>query len=120
MEVSWEISNLFRKKPKAFRENEDYIFVNFKDTDITGIKIIAGDYRGIIYYYQKARVVEEGEMAKLQFGYNIVNPGQYDTELLQNDDKFITMIGDILTQILMDKSNTDEQIRTDDSKEFNI
>lgn len=102
------------------KEGKDYIFINFKDTDITGIQMIAGEYEGVVYHYEKARVVEEGEMARLQFGFTIVHPGKHDIDLLQKDEDFVTIMGDILTQILMDKAKADEQIRTNDSEEFNL
>jgi hypothetical protein len=101
-------------------EGKDYTFINFKDTDITGIQIIAGEYQGVVYHYQKARVVEEGELARLQFGFTIVHPGKHDIDLLQKDENFVTIMGDILTQILMNKAKADEQIRTDNSEEFDL
>jgi hypothetical protein len=102
------------------KEGKDYIFINFKETDITGIQIVAGDYQGVVYHYLKARVVEEGALARLQFGFTIVHPGNHDIDLLQKDENFVTLMGDILTQILMNKAKADEQIRTDDSEEFNL
>ena len=101
-------------------EGKDYTFINFKDTDITGIQIIAGEYQGVVYHYQKARVVEEGELARLQFGFTIVHPGKHDIDLLQKDENFVTIMGDILTQILLNKAKADEQIRTDNSEEFDL
>ena len=120
MEVLWVMSNLFRKKPKMLEEGKDFVFINFKDTDITGLQIIEGEYAGVVYHYHQAKVVEEGEMARLQFGFTIVHPGKHDIDLLQKDENFVTIMGDILTQILMNKAKADEQIRTDDSEEFNL
>ena len=120
MEVSWAISNLFTKKPKMLKEGKDFAFINFKNTEITGIQIIEGKYKQVVFHYHKVRVVEEGELARLQFGFTIVHPGEHDIDLLQKDEEFVTIMGDILTQILMDKAKADEQVRTDNSEEFNL
>lgn len=101
------------------KEEVDYTFVDFENTDLTGICLLMDDYHGVIYHYHSARVVEEGEIARLQFGYTIVHPGKCDPDALQNDEKFHTIMGDILTIILAKKSE-DEQIRTDDSQEFSV
>ena len=45
---------------------------------------------------------------------------QIAIDLLQNDEKFVTIMGDILTQILMNKAKADEQIRTGNSEEFDL
>ncbi len=115
----WE-KLLFWKKPKMLEEGRDYGFIEFKDTEITGIQILAGDYKGVVYHYEKARVKEEGEIARLQFGFTIVNPGNHDIDLLQKDENFVTIMGDILTQILLSKAKADEQARTDNSEEFDL
>jgi hypothetical protein len=75
-------------------------------------------YKGVIYHYQKARVLEEGEFARLQFGYTIVHSGEHDIDDLTNDEKLHTIMGDILTIILEKQAN--EQARTNNNQEFNI
>ena len=62
--------------------------------------------------------MEEGELARLQFGYTIVHPGNHNIDDLTNDEQLHTIMGDILTNILTAQSN--EQIRTDYSKELNL
>ncbi len=74
------------------------------------------EFNGVIYHYNKARVVEEGEIARLQFGYTIVHPGNFNIDDLNSNEKFRIIMGDILTEILTRKTQ-DEQIRTDYSKE---
>jgi len=107
----WETIQ-FWKRPKMPKEGKDYVFIPFKDSDITGIQIIEGDYKGVVYHYHKVRVVEEGELARLQFGYTIVSPGEHDMDVLNSDEGFVTIMGDILSQILLSKAE-DEQTRTD-------
>ena len=65
------------------------------------------------------RVIEEGALARLQFGFSIVSSGEHDIDLLQNDTEFVTIMGDLLTEIMLAKAN-DEQNRTNDSQEFNL
>ena len=117
METLWE-KLLFWKKQKMLKEGVDYHFFDFKDSDITGIELLMKEYRGVIYHYQKARVLEEGEFARLQFGYTIVHPGEHDIDDLTKDENLHTIMGDILTTILANQAN--EQTRTDNNQEFDI
>jgi hypothetical protein len=112
----WETIQ-FWKRPKMLEEGKDFVFIPFKDSDITGIQIIDGEYKGVLYHYHKVRVAEEGEVARLQFGYTIVSPGEHDIDVLNSDEGFVTIMGDILTQIIMGEAK-DAQTRTDDTEEF--
>ena len=117
METLWE-KLLFWKKQKMLKEGVDYHFFDFKDSEISGIELLMDTYKGVIYHYQKARVVEEGEFARLQFGYTIVHPGEHDIDDLTKDDNLHTIMGDILTTILATQAN--EQIRTDDNQKLDL
>ena len=99
-------------------EGKDFDFIDFNDSPITGVEIKSGEYIGVVYHYGKVRVVPQGEMGVLQFGYTIVNPGKHDIDALTNDENFSIMMGDILTEILMNKEN--EKIRNHDNQEFDI
>lgn len=102
---------------KKYKEGIDYQFIDFNDSELTGIGLLIDGYKGVLYHYHKARVVEEGEIARLQFGYTIVNPGEHDIDTLTNDEKFHTIMGDILSEILLTKQTHDEQTRTDNTQE---
>ena len=117
METLWE-KLLFWKKQKMLKEGVDYHFFDFKDLKVTGIELLMEKYKGVIYHYQKVRVVEEGEFARLQFGYTIVHPGEHDIDGLTKDENLHTIMGDILTTILANQAN--EQTRTDNNQEFDI
>lgn len=110
-------NKLTKKKPKMLKEGEDYTFVNSDDGNVTGIYMLKGKYEGVLYHYHKARVVEEGELARLQFGYTIVDPGKHDPDELTNDEEFSIIMGDILTTILLQKAEN-EKTGNDDSTEF--
>jgi len=125
MATLWDlIRNLSWWKMKL-KEGRDYIFIDLEresydgETDtITGIQIIKGKYKDVVYHYNKARVVEEGALAVLQFGFTILHPGKHDIDVLQNDAELVTIMGDLLTEIMLAKAN-DEQNRTNNSQEFN-
>lgn len=101
-------------------ENVDYSFINFENTDLTGIALLKSPFDGVVYHYGRARVVEEGLLARLEFGYTIVSPGKHDIDELQNNSEFHTIMGDILSLILSEKAQQDESIRADDSEESNL
>ena len=73
------------------------------------------DYESILYHYQEARIVEEGEFGRLQFGYSIIHPGNHTITELHEDENFVTFMGELLQQILEMKTN--EPIRTDYNQE---
>ena len=104
--------NFGRKTKKVPKEGEDYKFVDFTNSNLTGIMVLKGEYAGVVYHYGKVRVKEQGEFATLEFGYTLVNPGKHDIDLLQNDDNFVTIMGDILSEILTKQAN--ETIRNHD------
>ena len=108
----------WKRKQVGYKEEVDYQFIPSDDEQITGIGILKGKYAGVLYHYGKARVVEEGEFARLYFDYTIEHTPNFTVHDLTIDQEFHTMIGDILTDILMKQSN--ETIRNDDTKEFDI
>jgi len=119
MGTLWEkLTQFFSKRKKMPKENEDYRFIDFTDSELTGIQILKDEYAGVVYHYGKVRVKEQGEMGVLEFGYTLVNPGKHDINLLQKDDNFVTIMGDILTEILTKQAN--ETIRKNDTEEFNL
>lgn len=105
MEALWEKLLFWRKKKVVPREGKDYKFIDFSDNTMTGIELLTGEYAGVVYHYGKVRVKEQGEMGVLEFGYTIVNPGKHDIDLLQKQEEFVTIMGDILTEILMNQAH---------------
>jgi hypothetical protein len=101
-----------------YKEGIDYQFIQSDDDQITGIGILKGKYAGVLYHYGKARVIEEGEFARLYFDYTIEHPHTFSVHDLTIDQEFHTMIGDILTDILMKQSN--ETIRDHNTEELDI
>jgi hypothetical protein len=111
MAALWE-KILFWKKPKNPILNKDYQFYNLPESDLTGIRLLTGDYRGVIYLYGRVGIEEKGVVASLQFDYNVIDAGNHTKESLQSDDNFVTIIGDILRELLING-----QTRTIDTEE---
>lgn len=112
-----------KKKTQKFKykEGKHWQFVNpdgynFEDTPVTAIGILMKEYKGVLYHYHKARILEEGEGARLQFGYTILKSGEHDIDDLTKDEKFITIMGDILSDIIMAQKQY-EQTRINNFKE---
>ena len=70
-------------------------------------------------YYTRAGVVEEGYLARLKFGYMIIDSGDYTKKYLESDEKFVIMLGDILTELIMMEEKI-EPTRTLYSEESNL
>jgi hypothetical protein len=116
METLWNILTRW-KKPKMLKEGTDYTFVNSDNGNVTGVYMLQGKYKGVLYHYHKARIVEEGALARLQFGFTIIDPGTHDPDELTNDQEFSTIMGDILQTILLAKIEN-EKTGNNDSQEF--
>jgi hypothetical protein len=114
----WEKLQFWKKKQMKLEKGIHFDYVDFDNTDITGIILMVEEFKDVIYHYHRAELKEEGGVARLSFGYTIVSPGNHDIDGLNKNENFHTIMGDILTEILIAKAD-DEQIRTDYSKEFN-
>ena len=101
-----------------YQVDEDFQLVQSDDGKITGIGILKGKYAGVLYHYGRAKIVEEGEVARMVFDYTLINTGSFTLHELQTDEEFHTMIGDILTLILMESDN--EKTRNNYSEELDI
>ena len=110
----------FKKKPMTPQYNVDYVLIDSDEGDITGVGIKKGKFAGVLYHYGKARINEEGELARLQFSYTIVSSPTIPIDDLIVDEEFHNFIGDILTDILMSQQNHYEEIRNNDPKEFAV
>jgi hypothetical protein len=99
-------------------ENVDYRFVNFEGTDITGLELLVDKFKGVVYHYHRARVEEQGELATLKFGYTLIFPGEHDIDELNKNQEFHNLIGEILSQLLMEKVRYDESFGNSNTKEF--
>jgi hypothetical protein len=119
MAALWEKLK-FWKKSKMYKEGVDYRFVDVNNSEITAIELLLDNYENVVYHYHKARIKEEGEVARLQFGYTLLNSGNYDIDELNTDQQFHVIMGDILTQLLISKEKDDEQIRNNNSSKFDL
>ena len=116
MVTLWEKLLFWKKKqksPEDYKEDTHYRFVNSEMDDITNIELMIEGCEGVIYHYQQARVIEEGEFARLEFGYSIVCSGDHGIEELKSSLEFQSIMGDILSKMIMVKN---EQIRTDNTE----
>ena len=94
------ITNLFNKTLKEGRDFEVYPGIDF-----TGIRIIKGKYKNVIYQYDKIAIKEEQlDIPILSFHYTIHESGNHNKEALKNDAKFHNMIGDIAVTLLTSKA----------------
>ena len=122
MATLWEKIQFWKKNPKMLKEFKDYRLFDYESIDnrqATGIEILQGEYEGVLYHYQEARVVEEGEFGRLQFGYSIIHPGKYTITELHEDANFVTIMGEILTEVLMKKLDN-EQTGKNNPQKFGV
>ena len=88
----------FRKKPKR----PEY----FVDNRPQGLffSVIGGNYDGVIVTYNSAEFLEDDGMAKLKFNFKIIYAGTHDETLLTNDQNFVTILGDILQDYIINRT----------------
>jgi hypothetical protein len=118
----WENLQFWKNRPmKKFKEFKDYRLFDYEDASgrqATGIELFVEGYEEVLYHYQEARVVEEGEFGRLQFGYSIIHPGNHTVTELHEDENFVTIMGEILTQVLMKKLN--DETGKDNTQKFGV
>lgn len=110
MAALWEKLLFWKKQTKP-----KYKFVNYQE-NATCLEITAGKYAGVIYSYGTVKFSQEFGLPKLSFGFDILYSGEYDLITLQNDQDFVTIMGDILTEIIIEN----EPIRTNNSEESDL
>jgi hypothetical protein len=103
-----------------YKEDIDYKFIDIENSDITAVELLIDNYEGVVYHYHKSRIKEEGGVARLQFGYTLLDPGKHDIDELNSSSEFHTIMGDILTILLMSKAKEDESFRNNNTKKFNL
>lgn len=119
MEALWQKLQ-FWKKPKTPKEGVDYKLYNFPDSDVTGVHLLKGEYRDVVYCYGKVKFVEEGGLGRMNFSFEIIESGEHDINVLKEDEKFVTMMGDILTHLILTEPVYNESTRADDTKESDL
>lgn len=105
-------NKLTKKQSKMLKQGEDFVFFDSDDKTVTGIHLIRGKYKDVLYHYHKVRIVEDEGFARLQFGFTIVDSAGHDPDELTNDQEFSIIMGDILQTILLAKIE-DEKNRND-------
>jgi predicted restriction endonuclease len=106
MATLWEKLQFWKKQKLKYK-------FQYREGDSTWVEITSGTYAGVIYSYGTVKFVPESGVAKLQFNYNILHSGEHDLEGLQNDAEFVNVMGDILTEIIIEN----EPIRTNNTEE---
>jgi len=122
METFWEKIQFWKNwmKPKTPKEGVDYEFYNITNSDLTGIRLLKGSYRGVTYYYGVVKLIEQGMLANLKFEFKVIDSGTHDEDSLQSDEKFVTILGDILTELIISEKATNEQTGTDNTEKFDL
>lgn len=80
--------------------NRDYIIENVEDAFFI-VKIIKGDFNNIMYKYDRISVDHSSYLPKLSFHYTIIGAQQYSLKDLQESEEFVTLMGDILTDLIL-------------------
>jgi hypothetical protein len=110
----------FWKKKMKPQHNVDYVLLDSDDKSKTAVGVKTGKFAGILYHYNKARLTEEEDHARMTFSYTVISTSKIPIEDLIQDAEFQNFIGDILTDILMSQAEANEKIRDNDSEEFDI
>lgn len=97
---------MFWKKKQ--KKTPEYRFHDFAEQDSTWVEITSGEFNGIVVTYGTVKFVEEGELGRLAFSYDILHSGEHDVDVLKSNEEFTTILGDILTKIIIEN----ESVRT--------
>lgn len=100
-----------RKKPKLDR---DYILQ--EQGELLIVKITRGKFSNILYRYDKVSIEETGLLPRLKFHYTLIYPNKFSAEHLTNSSEFVTIMGDILSDIVLSNGKNNE-VRTHHNQE---
>jgi len=85
------------------KECVDYVFVEKASSDFYSVKLLTGQWTGVIYTYGTVNIREdkENDVAILQFQYKIEEtPEEFGSDALMESPSFKNYIGSILSCIL--------------------
>ena len=102
------------------RHNVDYVLIDSDDGEKTGVGILKGKFAGVLYHYGKAKLTEEEAFARMTFDYTVVTTPKIPVDELMRDQEFQYMLGEILTDILLNYKVKNEETGNYDSEEFDI
>ena len=94
-----------------------YTFANTSG-ETQHLRVLSGDYEGIVFAYNNVRVHEETEQARFEFTFDVVeNPNMVDT----SGESFTMILGDILVDVIENQMQQGKdflnETRGNDSKE---
>lgn len=89
---------MFWKKPKKI----EYRFQQSPWDDATWVEITSGKYSGVIFSYGMVKLNQDSYIPQLSFDYKIHELGTHTMEHLTGNEEFITIMGDILTEIIIE------------------
>jgi len=97
-------------------EGVDYCYI-FPDNDKESIhiRLLSGQYEGVVYKYGKVGVVEEDDKAYLQFNYDVI---ESSIEGIEEDTNFKNAIGDLLTHLMTKQLNNEGSVDEDRTDYF--
>ena len=94
-----------RNSPTDQTKNKKYVFVQREGDDFSCVKLLQGQYKGIIYKYGKVGFAKEENpdgTLPMKFDYDIIfNP--HETSI--DKQEFIDYIGDILIELMEKQIN---------------
>ena len=98
----------------------DVISYTFANTsgETQHLKILTGEYEGIVFAYNNVRIHEESQQARFQFTFDVLeNPNLVDT----STESFTMVLGDILVDVIESQMKQGKdflnETRRNDSKE---
>jgi hypothetical protein len=120
MEILWEKIQFWKKNRNMYKENVDFVLHHLEEQNLTTVEILLQEYKGVKYHYLQARIVEDEGLARLQYGYTILESGEHDIDDLNSDEEFFIIMGDILQEILLKQIEYDEQTGTNNTQKFDL
>ena len=93
----------FWTKIQFWKKNKTpkYRFQNAPMDDATWVEITSGEFAGVVFSFGMVKFSQEIGLPKLDFSYTILYSANHIKEELERNDNFITVMGDILTDIII-------------------
>lgn len=99
----------------------DDLFDAKKEGTTVPIELLVDPYQGVVYNYTTVKFkMEEDGVPKIQYDYDIIDPGKFSMVKLRKDEFFWKNLGLILNELLLEASEAEgaSENRTDHNKEL--
>jgi len=100
-----------------YKEGEDYKLVFKEGSEFYSIRMLKGEYQDVIFTFGKVALSEDkkNDKATLKFDWKLEEKPETIEEDLNSSSKFQNLLGDLLTDLILESKKFDAGKHTNDN-----